>query len=84
MRPRGAPGHKSLRRLWSDRGIDARLRPALPVIESAGHVIWAAGLRAAEHTRVAADAPAWRLAIAPPPEARRVARRLVGEATSDS
>lgn len=66
FQPRGAPGSKSIRRLWADRQVPARWRPALPVIESAGRTIWAAGLRAAEHVRVEPGTPAWLLSIAEP------------------
>lgn len=73
MRPRAAPGSKRLRRLWAEAGWPVRWRRVLPVIESAGRPIWAAGLRAAEHVRVELDAPAWRLRVVAPTNAPRAA-----------
>lgn len=58
-RPRGAPGHKSVFRLWADRGVERERRPALPVIEAGGALVWAAGLRTAERVRAEADEPGW-------------------------
>ncbi len=66
LRPRGAPGSKSVRRLWSDRRTARRWRSALPVIESRGRVVWAAGLRADESVRVAPGAQAWLLRVLEP------------------
>lgn len=66
LRLAGAPGARSLRRMWADRGIPRRWRSALPVVESSGSVIWAVGLRATEQARVDGDAPTWRISVREP------------------
>ncbi len=83
LRPRGAPGHKPIRRLWSDRGVAPGLRGALPVIESGGRVVWAAGLRAAEQVRATPGAAVWWVTVRPPPEARWAARGAAADAAHD-
>lgn len=84
LHPRGAPGHKAIRRLWSDRGVAPALREALPVIESAGRVVWAAGLRAAEQVRATPGASVWWVTVLPPPEARWAARGAAADARHDA
>ena len=61
FRPLGSPGHRPLGRLWAEAGFDAADRVGLPVVEVSGHLVWAAGLRVADHARVQPGGPAVRL-----------------------
>lgn len=68
MRPLGGTGSRALRRLWADRGVPRRWRSALPVVESDGRVIWAAGLRVADAVRVRETEAALWVAVREPPD----------------
>lgn len=46
--PQGAPGPKKLQDFWVNRKIPRWLRPHLPLVVSAGRVIWVPGLRVAQ------------------------------------
>lgn len=50
--PLGAPGGRPLRRFLSDAGVPREERGAIPLVVSAGTIVWAAGLRPAEPQRV--------------------------------
>jgi len=52
IRPFGAPGHKPLRRYFTDRKTDPWLRQAWPVLAIQNEVLWIPGLCAAEATRL--------------------------------
>jgi len=52
IRPFGAPGHKPLRRYFTDRKTDRFLRTAWPVLAISNEVLWLPGLCASELTRV--------------------------------
>ena len=53
--PLGAPGSKPLRRFLSDVGIPREERHQIPLVFSAGSIVWAAGLRPADANRVRAS-----------------------------
>jgi tRNA(Ile)-lysidine synthase len=44
MRPAGLGGTKSLQDLFTDRKVPRALRRTLPVVESAGEIVWVAGV----------------------------------------
>jgi tRNA(Ile)-lysidine synthase len=44
MRPAGLGGSKSLQDLFTDRKVPRALRRTLPVVESAGQIVWVAGV----------------------------------------
>jgi tRNA(Ile)-lysidine synthase len=44
MRPAGLGGSKSLQDLFTDRKVPRALRRTLPVVESAGEIVWVAGV----------------------------------------
>jgi tRNA(Ile)-lysidine synthase len=44
MRPVGVGGTKSLQDLFTDRKVPRALRRTLPVVESAGEIVWVAGV----------------------------------------
>lgn len=50
--PLGAPGSRPLRRFLADAGVPREERRAIPLVLSAGSIVWAAGLRPAEPNRV--------------------------------
>lgn len=50
--PQGAPGPKKLQDFLVDAKIPRWLRPHLPLVVSAGQIIWAAGLRLAEPVKL--------------------------------
>lgn len=52
IRPFGAPGHKPLRRYFTDRKTDRFLRAAWPVLAIQNEILWIPGLCASELTRV--------------------------------
>lgn len=52
IRPFGAPGHKPLRRYFTDRKADRFLRSAWPVLAVENEVLWLPGLCASELTRL--------------------------------
>ncbi len=53
--PQGAPGPKKLQDFLVDAKIPCWLRPHLPLVASAGEIVWVAGLRLAEPVKVLAD-----------------------------
>lgn len=59
----GAPGRRAVTRAWRDAGVPVADRRVLPVVESGGRLVWAGGLRAAEHVRVGAGEPAWQIEL---------------------
>ena len=60
FRPFGAEGGKPLRRYCTDRHIDLPFRPLIPLICIGQEVLWAAGVGAAESTRLTGE-PATRI-----------------------
>jgi len=58
-------GHVAVGRLLADRGVPARLRPAVPVVSDGERVVWVAGHRAADD-------------LLAPPGTRAVVLELVG------
>ncbi len=50
--PSGAPGRKKLQDFLVDSKIPRWLRPYIPQVESAGEIIWVAGLRLAEPVKI--------------------------------
>ena len=58
-------GHVAVGRLLADRGVPARLRPAVPVVADGERVVWVAGHRAADD-------------LLAPPGTRAVVLELVG------
>jgi tRNA(Ile)-lysidine synthase len=52
MRPMGMEGHKKLKDIFIDAKVPRAERVNIPLIESGGKVIWAAGLRQAEEFKV--------------------------------
>jgi tRNA(Ile)-lysidine synthase len=50
--PQGAPGRKKLQDFLVDRKIPRWLRPHIPLVESAGQIVWVAGLRVAETVKL--------------------------------
>lgn len=52
IHPLGAPGGKPLRRFLADAGIPREERARIPLVLSAGRIVWAAGVRPAEPNRV--------------------------------
>ena len=60
--PFGAGGGKPLRRYLIDRKLDAPFRPILPLLCEGGAVWWAAGVGAAEQTRLT-GAPSTLIAV---------------------
>jgi len=65
IRPFGADGGKPLRRYLIDRKTDAPFRPFVPVLCAGSEALWAAGVGAAEATRVT-DQPATLLTVRGP------------------
>jgi tRNA(Ile)-lysidine synthase len=57
MRPAGLGGSKSLQDLFTDRKVPRALRHSLPVVESAGQIVWVAGVAVGEEYRAAPDEP---------------------------
>lgn len=51
----GSPGHKPLRRFFTDRKIEPLLRSCIPVLSSGSTVLWICGIAAAEETRLNGD-----------------------------
>jgi len=51
-RPLGAPGTKKLKEILRAKAIPAHLRVSLPIIRSAGEIVWAPGLPVAEKFKV--------------------------------
>jgi tRNA(Ile)-lysidine synthase len=54
MRPAGLGGSKSLQDLFTDRKVPRAVRRLLPVIESAGEIVWVAGVAVGERFKAAA------------------------------
>ena len=54
FRPLGAPGSRKLSDLWTDLKVPRRQRERTLVVESAGRIAWAAGLRIAHDFRITA------------------------------
>lgn len=52
MRPLGMKGHKKLKDIFIDAKVPRARRAGVPIVESGGEVIWAAGLKRAEGYRV--------------------------------
>ncbi len=52
IRPFGAPGHKPLRRFFTDRKVDAPLRSCCPVLAVGSEILWIPGLCASEAARL--------------------------------
>ncbi|MGQ0679620.1 MAG: tRNA lysidine(34) synthetase TilS [Actinomycetota bacterium] len=50
--PLGAPGSRKLQDFFVDAGVPRRLRPEVPVIESAGQIVWVAGYRLDDRFKV--------------------------------
>jgi tRNA(Ile)-lysidine synthase len=50
--PKGAAGAKKLQDFLVDQKIPRWLRPHLPLVESAGHILWVSGLRVAEPVKL--------------------------------
>lgn len=50
--PQGAPGPKKLQDFLINCKIPRWLRPHLPLVESAGHIVWVPGLRVAEPVKL--------------------------------
>lgn len=63
FRALGAPGRRPVTRAWRDAGVPASDRATLPVIESAGELVWVGALRPSEHVRVGVGEPAWRIEL---------------------
>lgn len=61
FRALGAPGRRAVTRAWRDAGVPVGDRARLPVIESAGELVWVGALRSSERVRVAVGEPAWRI-----------------------
>ena len=57
MRPAGLGGSKSLQDLFTDRKVPRALRHTLPVVESAGEIVWVAGVAVDERFAAAEGAP---------------------------
>lgn len=55
IHPLGAPGGKPLRRFLADAGIPREERARIPLVLSAGRIVWAAGVRPADPNRVRAN-----------------------------
>jgi tRNA(Ile)-lysidine synthase len=52
MQPFGMSGHKKLSDLFIDRKVPQRLRAHTPIVESAGEIVWVAGVAVSESSRV--------------------------------
>ena len=52
IRPFGAPGHKPLRRFFTDRKVDALMRGCFPVLAVGSEILWIPGLCASEAARL--------------------------------
>ena len=52
MRPLGAPGSRKIKKIISERGIRRGARDALPLVVSAGRIVWIAGLAVAHGARL--------------------------------
>lgn len=52
IRPLGAPGHKALRRFWTDRKIDPHFRWRLPVLAAGKEILWIPSVCIAEALRL--------------------------------
>ena len=64
--PQGAPGPKKLQDFLVDAKIPRWLRPHLPLLASAGEIVWVAGLRLAEPVKVLADSrDIWEITVTP-------------------
>jgi tRNA(Ile)-lysidine synthase len=64
--PQGAPGPKKLHDFLVDAKIPRWLRPHLPLLASAGEIVWVAGLRLAEPVKILADSrEIWEITITP-------------------
>ena len=57
MRPAGLGGSKSLQDLFTDRKVPRALRHTLPVVETAGAIVWVAGVAVDERFAAAEDEP---------------------------
>jgi len=57
MRPLGLGGSKSLQDLFTDRKVPRSLRHALPVVTSAGRIVWIAGVAVSEEFAAGAGVP---------------------------
>jgi tRNA(Ile)-lysidine synthetase-like protein len=53
--PLGAPGSRPLVRFLADAGVPREERGSIPLVVSAGRIIWVAGLRPADPARVRPD-----------------------------
>ena len=54
MRPLGMEGTKSLQDLFTAHRVPRRERVFVPVVESAGEIVWVAGVATSEHFKVTA------------------------------
>ncbi len=54
-RPLGAPGTKKLKEILRAKAVSAALRVSLPIIRSAGEIVWAPGLPVAEKFKVSRE-----------------------------
>lgn len=52
IHPLGAPGHKALRRFWTDRKIDPHFRWRLPVLAAGREILWIPSVCTAEALRL--------------------------------
>jgi tRNA(Ile)-lysidine synthase len=57
MRPAGLGGSKSLQDLFTDKKVPRALRRTLPVVESAGEIVWVAGVAVDERFAASEGAP---------------------------
>lgn len=53
--PQGIDGHKKIKRLFGDLKVESEERSRVPLLLSAGEILWVAGLRRSSHASVAAS-----------------------------
>ncbi len=55
FRPFGSPGSRKLKKFFRDAGVPREERARIPILVSAGRILWVAGLRIDEAARVTED-----------------------------
>ncbi len=77
MSPLGLRGTKTLQDLFTARRVPRTQRSALPVVESAGEIVWVAGVATSERFKVtAATRETVRLSVREPNQPARVSAPL--------